>query len=106
MPNGGSLQLATRTAPASNHDDAATPQVCLIVTDTGCGMSPEVRARIFEPFFTTKGAGKGSGLGLATVYGIVQQAGGSIQLWSEPENGTRFEILLPAATGDLAGAAS
>lgn len=106
MPNGGSLQLATRTSPASNHDDAAIPQVQLIVTDTGCGMSPEVRARIFEPFFTTKAAGKGSGLGLATVYGIVQQAGGSIQLWSEPNVGTRFEILLPAAPGDLAAALS
>ena len=95
MPDRGGLQVVTRNALTPVHGDEATPRVQLIVTDTGCGMPPEARARIFEPFFTTKAAGKGSGLGLATVYGFVQQAGGSIQLWSEPDLGARFEITLP-----------
>lgn len=101
MPEGGKLEVVTFNASASmNGED--TPQVQLIVSDTGCGMSLEVQARAFEPFFTTKSVGKGSGLGLATVYGVVQQAGGSIRLWSQPGVGTRFEILLPGVAADPA----
>jgi CheY-like chemotaxis protein len=91
MPTGGTLTIETR---------ADREQVALIVTDTGVGMTRETLARVFEPFFTTKEAGHGTGLGLATVHGIVSQSGGTIQVYSEPDLGTSFKVYLPASGGD------
>jgi len=86
MPSGGSVAIETRRADG---------QITLIVRDTGQGMSAETLDRLFEPFFTTKSAGQGTGLGLAMVYGIVQQAGGAIQVESAPGEGAEFRIALP-----------
>ena len=88
MPSGGSIRIETRDAP---------PDVVLSVEDTGTGMDPETILHIFEPFYTTKEKGKGTGLGLATVYGIVEQSGGRIEVSSEPGRGSTFKVLLPRA---------
>lgn len=103
MPSGGELVVEIRRVtidPDREMSDGPTPgrYVQLSVTDSGCGMSNEVKERIFEPFFTTKEQGKGTGLGLATVYGIVKQAAGFVSFESELQSGTAFRILLPEAS--------
>ncbi len=101
MPDGGKLSVETSVAVldeehASSHPGCRRgPHVRLSVTDTGHGMGTDVLAHIFEPFYTTKESSKGTGLGLATVYGIVQQSGGCIHVRSEPGQGARFDIHLP-----------
>lgn len=107
MPKGGRISVATSAvelteAQASHNPEArAGSFVCLAVHDTGCGMSPSVQAQIFEPFFTTKQPGEGTGLGLATVYGVVKQHNGWVEVHSEPSKGALFKVFIPVHTGPV-----
>ena len=112
MPGGGTLRLAVYRAWLDNEHRRTHgwglpgEYIVLEVGDTGCGMSPETRARIFEPFYTTKETGKGTGLGMAMVYGLVKQHRGYISLYSEPERGTTFRLYFPAATAGTPASAA
>jgi signal transduction histidine kinase len=105
MPDGGRLTLETsdiivdEDTAADNHEARPGAHVMLSVTDSGVGMPPAVRARLFEPYFTTKAAGRGTGLGLSTVYGIVRQSDGHITVSSELDQGSTFRVLIPVAKG-------
>jgi two-component system, cell cycle sensor histidine kinase and response regulator CckA len=106
MPKGGRLSIRTTEETIEEHYVKLNPQgvigrhICLAVSDTGCGIGPETMPRLFEPFFTTKGVGKGTGLGLATVYGIVKQHRGWVTVYSELNKGTVFRVYLPVVAAE------
>lgn len=100
MPNGGELQISVYDgAPRDGAHDG--PYTCIQLTDNGIGMSPEVRERVFEPFFSTKGEGRGTGLGMATSYGIINNCGGAIEIDSQVGVGTTVRVYLPAQSGKV-----
>ncbi len=108
MPDGGTFCIETRPVPIDSEvlrewGNVAGPCIAMIVSDTGHGMAPDVQSRVFEPFFTTKEVGRGTGLGLSTVYGIVAQNGGWIRVDSQPGLGTTFTVLLPRVEAVMAG---
>jgi PAS domain S-box-containing protein len=111
MPEGGKLILETANVRLDNHEVHQQTEVIpgeyimLAVSDTGVGMSEEVKQHIFEPFFTTKGESKGTGLGLATCFGIISQSGGYIHVYSEPGQGATFKVYLPRVTETVAASA-
>ncbi len=101
MPSGGRLSIGTRNVHVDtglltrNTDIRPGDYTVLSIADTGCGMDETTKSHLFEPFFTTKEVGKGTGLGLATIYGIIKQSQGHIDVASEPDHGTTFDIYLP-----------
>ena len=101
MPHGGKLTIETANVYLDqktvfrNRDLDVGEYIMLAITDTGVGMTDDVKAHLFEPFFSTKGVGKGTGLGLVTCYGIVSQSEGDIRVYSEPGCGTTFKVYLP-----------
>ena len=103
MPNGGRVAITTALVPVDRKATPMDPEdrhgefVCLTFTDSGCGMDTQILGRIFEPFFTTKAVGKGTGLGLATVFGIVRQHHGWLEVESRPNTGTTFRLYFPAS---------
>jgi CheY-like chemotaxis protein len=98
MPDGGTLMIEIANVDGARDEGAPTrPFVRLTVADTGVGMTDDVRAKIFDPFFTTKGVGKGTGLGLAVVYGVAKAHGGWVDVASAPGAGSRFDVYLPCA---------
>jgi signal transduction histidine kinase/ActR/RegA family two-component response regulator len=107
MPNGGTLTIETAQVELTRspvyHLNSLPPgpYIRLSVSDTGCGMDRQTQSHIFEPFFTTKGEGKGSGLGLSTVFGIVTQCGGAIDVTSRVGHGTRFDLYFPSVESDI-----
>jgi two-component system, cell cycle sensor histidine kinase and response regulator CckA len=107
MPQGGSLVIATSKAQvnadyAGSHSEASIGEfICITVTDTGCGMDDRTRGRLFEPFFTTKEVGKGTGMGLATAYGLIKQHKGWIEVESRPGAGSTFKTFLPVSNKKL-----
>ncbi len=106
MPAGGDIRLVTRDlrepgGPARDAGGEAEALVCVEVVDEGTGIADAVRARMFEPFFTTKPPGKGTGMGLAAVYGTVQRHGGQLEVETEADRGSTFRVLLPVASGPL-----
>jgi len=99
MPHGGRVTITTSLhAESAEQTLPSGTYVVLSVRDTGVGMDPETRRHAFDPFFTTKGVGRGTGLGLATVYGVVEQSGGRISVDTRPGEGSRFDIYLPSAS--------
>ena len=107
MPKGGTLTIETAQAELTRspvyhlNPLPPGPYIRLSVSDTGCGMDRQTQSHIFEPFFTTKGEGKGSGLGLSTVFGIVTQCGGAIDVTSRVDHGTRFDLYFPSVESDI-----
>jgi CheY-like chemotaxis protein len=104
MPAGGTITITTKLStfeesypPVRTGEVTAGCYACISVSDTGCGMSKETLSRVFEPFFTTKPHGRGTGLGLAMVYGFVKQSGGTVSIYSEPGLGTTLTFYLPLA---------
>jgi signal transduction histidine kinase len=108
MPNGGKLTIETANTYLDEAYVASTPElppgqyVAISISDTGCGIPPDVLEHVFEPFFTTKEAGRGTGLGLSQVYGFIKQSDGNVRVYSEPGHGTTVRLYLPRYYGELA----